>query len=176
MTSREKLLAGLAAGMAALYLLVAFFLSPLLHRMQSIDLELAAARAALTHLRNVVRLAENMTDAGPASSEMTPGNTPIVALLRDIAASAGQGVAIRRLRPMPATSMARPPGDGHRAADTFTNLQVQIDCTGRLPDLMAFFERLESGNDLTRLRHFYLTPESGGQLHCQLIVMRMVAW
>ncbi|MFQ5772014.1 MAG: hypothetical protein ACE5HX_15875 [bacterium] len=176
MTSREKLLIALAATAAVGYILVVLIISPLLNDWQETRTKLVNFKAQYIHTLKLVRMAEKIDDQNLVESEKLPDNNPIAAFLRDIEAATGGLVVIRRFQPLRSSLEGKHTNSTKSGRINITSLQVQIDCLGTLPNLLAFFERIEQKDGLTRIRHFYLTPESRGEdrLHCQLIIVRLM--
>jgi hypothetical protein len=172
LTSREKYLAAFATLTALLYAGVEGVFLPLVHRNHRVELELAQAQAEYAHARRLEAAAETATNSAIAKIGADTEHTALADFLREAEAAAGPHVLIRRFQPQ----HQRTPRSNRKAEMVgMTSLSVQLECSGALPDLLEFFARLESKDELTRIRHFYLTPERNGgeRLQCQLVVMRM---
>lgn len=166
------MIAAAMAGVAG-YLLINFIVSGLLQDWQQTKTAIRHAQTqylrTLTIVRNAASWDQNKQAANVSNSIQTAD------FLREIESAAGAQVKIRRFHPLHSTN------ENHSSSKSGTQrvvkLQIQIECSGNLPALMAFFERIENQNVLTRIRHFYLTPEGRGsdQLQCQLILVRMLA-
>lgn len=171
LTKREKWLTAIAVGGIAVYLLGGWGIIPLVERWQSSNSRLTGAQAQYLGAAKMLRAAAREQQQVTAASGNSAGIAPIAEFLKDIETAAGGKVRIRRFQPLKSAA------DSRRSAGStgITNLRVQIDCSGELPELVAFFERVESKNSLTRIRHFYLTPEGkGSRLQCQMILVRLL--
>lgn len=173
---RERVLAASAALAAGVFLLSEFVIHPLAERWQGANATIAERRAEYTIALKTIRLAEARGVTANTAMETETSSAPVVDLLQYIEAAATPHVVIRRFRPVQ-TRSGPASGAAMAAGGKTVTLQVQLDCVSNLPDLVAFFERLETEDDLTRVLHFYLTPEEhgGDALHCQLTVVRLVA-
>jgi len=177
LSSREKVLAALTASIAGVYLLARLLVFPAMDRWHETNAALTQARAHLLKSVKIARLAEADEVKRLVRPAGAPGLSPIASLLQDIETAAQQQVIIRRFQPSSASPQRVRPATG-AGAQPVTRLQVQIDCVGKLTGLMAFFERIETAHSLTRIRHFYLTPEGGDEqrLNCRLEVERLLAY
>ena len=173
-TTREKVLTGIAVGLVALYILVKFLLLPVYQNWKDSELLISRLQAQYVKTVKMVRLATAQMESSQ-STPPTSGVAPIAAFLKDIETTAGKEILIRRFQPLQtASGTGRTTTSGAKA--DIRSIQVQIDCIGTLPQLVRFFEQLESQHRLTRIRHFYLTPTGKGKrLQCQLIVARLLS-
>ncbi|RMH76069.1 MAG: hypothetical protein D6681_21810 [Calditrichaeota bacterium] len=171
LTSREKWLIGLAGAVVLGYVLIYWVGMPLWQGWQEREEELVRLQAqylqALKTVRAVGAVGENPVPTAASGEQGAVAS--IAEFLKDIEAAAGSSVRIHRFQPVQS-------GNHQAAGKRLTRLQVHIECSGKLPDLMDFFERIEAGNSLTRIRQFYLTPEGeGDQLQCRVMVLRLIA-
>lgn len=177
LTRREKILTGVAGAGGAAYLLMKLILSPLVGEWQETELEITKRLAQYVSTLKVARTSPRIEQSEErGTTGKLSDSARIAEFLREIEAAAGQRVAIRRFQPLrtpldKSSSKTRKPG-----MKNIATLQVQIECVGTFQDLMAFFERMETQDALTRVRHLYLTPEGNGKerLQCQFILVRMV--
>ncbi len=171
-TIREKVLTGIAVVVVVFYILAKFLLHPVYQDWKDSELLIDQLRSQYVKTLKLVRLAGTQMESSQ-STPPTSGVAPIAAFLKDIETTAGKKILIRRFQPLQTASLFG------RSSASITNtnihsIQVQIDCIGTLPQLVRFFEQLESQHRLTRIRHFYLTPTGKGKrLQCQLIVVRL---
>ncbi|MFQ5650498.1 MAG: hypothetical protein ACE5IY_11200 [bacterium] len=176
LTKREKILLGLALGGVSLYIGMQGLLLPLTNGLQQSETEIAQRRLQYASMLKVVHeaghLEQNQTEQAQDGSQ----SALTAQFLREIQAAAGR-VAIHRFQPVRATLNNRTATARERKRKRFTLLEVKIECFGQLPDLMTFFQRLETGDRLTRIRHLYLAPEGGRKdgLQCQFVIVRMFA-
>ncbi|RMF56146.1 MAG: hypothetical protein D6748_14190 [Calditrichaeota bacterium] len=168
-TPREKILMALAFGGSALFLIIKVVFIPLYSDWQEQNQTIDQLRAQYVKTLSSIRQAESQLEPSTAKEE-SKGEAPIAAFLKDIESTAGKHILIRRFQPLQTSAFS----NSRNAAGT-RSLQVQIDCQGTLSDLLRFFKALESRFQLTRIRHFYLTPSGKGeQLQCQLIIVRLL--
>ncbi|MFQ5864141.1 MAG: hypothetical protein ACE5IW_02820 [bacterium] len=173
LTQRERILTALALAGASVYLLTKLVIAPLISDWQQTELEITKRQAQYINTLRFVHRAERIQAEAQGNKQSLSNSARIAEFLQEIEAAAGPRVVIRRFQPLRASlDKSYSKTKGQVAA----MLQVQIECLGKLPDLLVFFERIEAKDALTRIRHFYLTPEGSGKerLQCQLIVVRML--
>ncbi|MFQ5637219.1 MAG: hypothetical protein ACE5IR_04415 [bacterium] len=174
LTRREKILTGAAFVSASVFLLTKFVFFPIVNDWRQTELDIAATQVRYLSTLKIARTSHSLLQKKQANTDKLANSARVAEFLKEIQSAAGQRVAIHRFLPL----QAREPNSSNRyqMKKNLTTLQVQIECLGNLPDLLAFFERLETGDRLTRIRHFYLTPGGGERerLQCQLILVRMV--
>ncbi|GEM_PF-4703465 len=172
-TAREKILITIAVVLIALYIMARFLLLPAYQDWKNSDRRIDQLRAQYVKTLTLVRQAGEQMKTSKTTLQAT-GVAPIAEFLKDIEATAGKGILIRRFQPLQTTSLFKRTASPNSKSD-IRSIQVQIDCVGTLPQLVTFFEQLESRYRLTRIRHFYLTPTGKGErLQCQLIVVRLL--
>ncbi|MFQ5706624.1 MAG: hypothetical protein ACE5HO_04195 [bacterium] len=176
LTIREKTLATLAAVALGLFLLMQLFVRPLIDEWQATQSTLTTMRAKYLNALKIVRFAQGVGEKQRTVGRKATDHDQITALLRDIETAANDRVLIRRFQPLRVGNNDNRSSHTRRGRKMVRSLQVQIECLGKLVDLMAFFEKMEAGESLTRIKHFYLTSEGrdNGRLQCQLIVVRLL--
>jgi len=173
LSRREQALSALAVGGLALFLTVRGLILPLAAELKESSRNVESKQALYL---NTLKIAGMVRGLEPTEKrgERPQKSARVAKLLRDIQAAAGRQVIIRRFQPLRTSGAPSRPGSNRGSRTTVDTIEIQLECLGRLPDLMAFFESIEATGALTRIRHFYLSPDGGGKgwLQCQLIVIR----
>jgi len=173
LSKREQVLSAAAVCGLAIFVIIRGLLLPLADRLNRSSLELEAKQALYLNTLKIAGMVRGI-DRGSREETQKQKSALVASLLRDSQTAAGRQVIIRRFQPLRAA--AGPPWRrASRASKTkVETIEIQLECLGKLPDLMAFFESIEATDALTRIRHFYLSPDGGAKdwLQCQLIVIR----
>ncbi len=166
MTPREKLFTFIATSVIVIYALSAWLIAPMVSEWESSNSALNLTRVQYLKALKTTREAKMQMVTAEQKKNTQEENT-IATLLEDIEKAADRKIVIRRFQPFNSSQ----PVNGE-----LRSLQVQLECSGSLNNLMEFFERMETQNRMTRIRQFYLLPESNkqGNLQCQVTVVRIV--
>lgn len=167
---REKLLAVITLGTIVVYATVQGIFSPLVGELNEKELAISQKHVQILAMFSLLGRNESMQlpDDGTPATESPSALT--AQFLRDIDAARGK-VEIQRFQPLRTSAADRASGQGHLA------LEVKISCVGQLPHLMAFVNKLESRDRLSRVRHLYLAAagDAAGRLKCQFSIVRICA-
>ncbi|KAA3618395.1 MAG: hypothetical protein DWQ05_07705 [Calditrichaeota bacterium] len=175
LSAREKILAGITGLGLFLFLLFHFVYLPLFDRwevsnQQLVNLQHQYAKALRTS--NNASLNKQNTAQSPQNAQAA--SSPIAQFLKDIENAAGNHVLINRFQPYsPARAQNRQQTRKNKS-DIIT-LQVEIDCIGELPALIAFIHKIEQSDNYTRVRNSYFAPakQRNEKLKCQITVTRL---
>lgn len=173
LNQREKFLIAAVSILLAIYLVNRFVISPLLDDWRESNAALERAQVRYASALKMARLSAS-AHLQQTTADSSSTNAQLARFLREIEAAAGSQITIRRFQPL-----QRMAGRNRRTKKTgqlkITRHQVQINCSGTLANLMAFMQKIEARNQLTRVRQFYLSPDRNNQkqLQCQLILVRL---
>ncbi|MFQ5628978.1 MAG: hypothetical protein ACE5I1_09480 [bacterium] len=175
LTQREKFFIAAMGILLAIYLLNLFAISPLRSDWQETNMAWESAQVNFASALKMARIAEQVR-LHQTTADSASANTQLATFLREIEAAAGSQITIRRFQPLQRTVGSGRRTKNNAALPKMIRHQVQIDCSGTLANLMAFIQKIEAKNQLTRVRQIYLSPDRNrqNQLQCQLILVRLV--
>ncbi len=169
LTPREKLLAFAAALILAVVALYRWGMAPVSQEWDAVNAELQSLQQRYQKFQALAQSMQSRSPLPAAALAAPSGKTSMADFIRDIETAAGREIYIKRFNPLKnVTVNAR--GDRGKVLSQ----QIQIECSGTLQALAAFFDRLERENYIF-IRHLTLTPDRNepAQIHCQVVLARV---